>query len=231
MCMIEKTNKTIKLWFWFSFTCGMLIFQIACMGLVQHEKLDNRNNQFPSSLEQEIIQEINLARQNPKGYALFLEQQKPYYVGKFIKRPDEPAILTEEGISAVDEAIRFLKSTRPVAPLKYSKGMSWAAMDHVKDQGKRGTLGHSGSDRSGPGDRVNRYGAWRWTVGENISYGRDKARDIVMGLIIDDGVPGRGHRDNIFDSKYRFVGVACGKHKTFEVICVINFVGEFIEKK
>jgi uncharacterized protein YkwD len=228
--MIEKRNKTIKIFFWSSFTCCMLIFQIACLGLVQHEKLDRRNNQSPSSLEQEIIQEINLARQHPQKYAFFLEQQKPYYVGKFIKRLDEPTILTEEGISAVDEVIRFLKSAKPVAPLKYSKGMSRAAMDHVKDQGNRGTLGHSGSDRSSPGDRVNRYGVWRWTVGENISYGRDKARDTVMGLIVDDGVPSRGHRDNMFDSRYRFVGVACGKHKTFEVMCVIDFAGEFIEK-
>ena len=204
-------------------------FQIIGIGCTQNR--GDRISRIPSSLEPQVIKEINLARQNPKRYAIFLEREKSYYVGKFIKRPGETIIITEEGVSAVDEAIRFLKSTKPVSPLKYSKGMSRAAMDHVKDQGKKGTLGHRGSDRSQPGDRVNRYGSWRWTVGENISYGRDKARDIVMGLIIDDGVPGRGHRDNIFNSKYRFVGVACGYHKTFEVICVIDFAGEFVDKK
>jgi uncharacterized protein YkwD len=229
--MVERRNKAIKLLFRFSFTFCMLIFQITSPVLAQQRKVDNRDNQFPSPMEQEVVQELNLARQNPKGYALFLEQLKPYYVGKFIKRPDEPSILTEEGISAVDEAIQFLKSTKPIAPLKYSKGMSRAAMDHVKDQGKSGKLGHRGSDRSRPGDRVNRYGTWRWTVGENISYGRDKARDIVMGLIIDDGIPSRGHRSNMFDSRYQFVGVAYGKHKTFETMCVINFAGEFVEKR
>ena len=229
--MIAKKNKTIKLFFWSSFTCCLLVFQITCLGLGQHEKIDNRNNQSPSALEQEIVREINLARQHPKKYALFLEQQKPYYVGKFIKRPGEPTILTEEGISAVDEAIRFLKSAKPVAPLKYSKGMSRAATDHVKDQGKRGTLGHQGSDHSSSGDRVNRYGTWRLAVGENISCGRGKARDIVMGLIVDDGIPSRGHRENLFDPRYRLVGVACGQHQTFRVMCVIDFAGDFIEKK
>ena len=229
--MNEKRNKTIKIAFWSSVSCCILIFQIASPGVGLHEKLDNRNNQLPSILEQEIVREINLARQHPKKYALFLERQKPYYVGKFIKRPGEPSILTNEGISAVNEAIRFLKSAKPIAPLKLSNGMSRAAMDHVKDQGKRGTLGHQGSDHSSPGDRVNRYGTWRLAVGENISYGRGKARDIVMGLIVDDGVPSRGHRENLFDPRYRLVGVACGQHKTFRVMCVIDFAGDFIEKK
>lgn len=232
--MIEiKTSKTSKrskrIIGETAVVCCITIFQIVSIGCTQQ----GANNVVPASavLEQQVINEINLARQNPKQYASFLEQQKPYYVGKFIKRPDEPTIITEEGVSAVDEAIRFLKSAKPVVTLKYSTGMSRAALDHVNDQGKRGTLGHSGSDRGQPGDRVNRYGAWRWSVGENISYGRDKARDIVMGLIIDDGVPGRGHRENLFNPAYKVAGVACGYHKTFEVMCVIDFAGEFVEKR
>lgn len=184
-----------------------------------------------STLEKEIFQELNLARQNPQKYATFLEQEKPYYVGNFIKRHGEPTIITKEGVSAVDEAIRFLKKAKPVARLEYSAGMSRAAMDHVQDQGRRGTLGHRGSDGSEPAERVNRYGEWRWTVGENISYGSDAARDIVMGLIVDDGVPSRGHRDNIFNPKYRIIGIACGDHKTYETMCVMTFAGEFIEHK
>ena len=227
--MIERRNRLISIHLKFVLAIYVSIFQIISLGLAQKQEIDIV--QFPSSLEKEIIQELNLARQHPKKYACFLEQLKPYYVGKFIKRADEPTTLTDEGVSAVDEAIRFLKSVKSVAPLKYSKGMSKAAMDHVKDQGQKGTLGHRGSDGSQPGDRVNRYGTWRWTVGENISYGRDKARDIVIGLIIDDGVPSRGHRDNICNSRYQFVGVACGHHKTFGTMCVITFAGEFVEKR
>jgi len=206
-----------------------VIFQFISTGCTQNR--GERINQGPSFLERQVIKEINLARQNPKRYAIFLEQEKSYYVGKFIKRPGETTIITEEGVSAVDEAIRFLKMTKPVGTLKFSKGISRAAMDHVKDQGRKGTLGHRGSDRSQPGDRVNRYGTWRWTVGENISYGRDNAREIVIGLIIDDGVPGRGHRNNLFNPAYKVAGVACGYHKTFEVMCVIDFAGEFVEKR
>lgn len=207
----------------------VVIFCLLGVFLVGAQNKQILNNKNFKHLQEEIFQEINLARQNPKQYASFLEQLKPYYVGKFIKRPGETTIITEEGVTAVDEAIRFLRSTKPVAPLKFSKGLSRAAMDHVIDQGNKGTLGHTGSDRSQPGDRVNRYGTWRWAVGENISYGRDEARDIIMGLIIDDGVPGRGHRENLFSNRYKVTGVACGYHKTFEVMCVIDFAAEFVE--
>jgi len=206
----------------------LIILPVILPGYTQYRRTNPPNYFF---LEKEIVKELNLARQNPKKYAFFLEQLKTYYVGRYIKQPGRITIVTEEGISAVDEAIRFLKSMKRVNRLEYSTGMSKAAMDHVKDQGPKGMFGHKGSDGSKPAERMSRYGDWRWTAGENISYGRDKARDIVMGLIIDDGVPGRGHRDNIFNSMYRFVGVACGYHKIFDTMCVITFAGEFVEKR
>lgn len=57
---------------------------------------------------------------------------------------------------------------------------------------------NGGSDRSNPGERINRYVACQDGWAENIACGQRSAREIVMALIIDDGVPGRGHRRNIF---------------------------------
>ena len=206
---------------------NLLFFLITCPGCTQNRGTETDKNRI--ALDKEILKELNLARQHPKKYATFIEQERPYYVGKFIKRPGEITIITNEGVSAVDEAIRFLKKVNPVAPLNYSAGMSRAAMDHVQDQGRKGTFGHRGSDGSQPADRVSRYGKWLETVGENISYGRDVARDIVIGLIVDDGVPSRGHRNNIFNPQFRIVGIACGAHKTFGTMCVMNFAGDFVD--
>ena len=61
--------------------------------------------------------------------------------------------------------------------------MARAASDHVDDQGPSGATGHDGSDGSKPWDRVSRYGSWDLVVGENLSYGPDKAATVVMALI------------------------------------------------
>lgn len=186
---------------------------------------------YLSELETEVVKELNLARRKPKQYARFITEMKPYYVGKLIKRPGQPMILTNEGVQAAEEAIRFLNRVKP-QPLFYpSKGMSLAAEFHVKTQGPTGQTGHRGTDGSLPADRVSRFGKWLHIVGENIAYGRVSARDIVIGLIIDDGVPGRGHRETIFNPQFRIIGVACGGHAKYGDMCVITFAGGFREKR
>jgi hypothetical protein len=52
----------------------------------------------------------------------------------------------------------------------------------------------------------------------------------VQDLLIDDGVPDRGHRRNIYEPSARFVGVACGLHPRYGGMCVIVQTGVFIAK-
>jgi uncharacterized protein YkwD len=186
--------------------------------------------EFLSPLEDAVVYEINKARTAPKDYSSILEQYKSYYDKKLLKLPGEIPILTKEGAGAVVEAIRFLRSTKSISPLTPSKGMSSGAKDHAMDQGSSGATQHKGSDGSHPWDRVNRYGTWENSIAENIAYGSDKARTIVMFLIVDDGVSSRGHRKNIFNPDFRVIGVACGRHATYGIVCVITFAGGYKEK-
>jgi uncharacterized protein YkwD len=208
--------------------CLALLF-IPMIGVAQSIKIDEA--EYLSPLEKAVVLEINMARTNPKGYASFLEKWKQYYDGKLLRLPGEKTLVTKEGVIAVNEAIRSIRSTHPVLPLSPSKGMSLAAKDHVKDQGSLGSTQHKGSDGSQPWDRAKRYGTWQKTIGENISYGSDKARNIVIGLIVDDGVPGRGHRKNIFNPDFHVIGVAFGHHVAYRTICVIISAGGYLEKR
>jgi uncharacterized protein YkwD len=91
-------------------------------------------------------------------------------------------------------------------------------------------MGHDGSDRSSPGLRISRYGEWGGGWGENIAYGKTNARDIIMALIIDDGLSARKHRKNIFNPKFNVAGAAFGPHARFRTVCSIDFAGAYAER-
>ena len=162
----------------------------------------------------QVLAEINLARTQPQSYAAIVSAN---------------ARAGREGDGAIREAVRFLEKARPLPALASCTALNRSAMDHVADTGSRGTMSHAGSDGSHTWDRVERYGRWVGTVGENISYGTRSAREIVVALLVDDGVHGRKHRVNIFQKDFRVVGVAYGRHSRMGAMCVTDFAGGFID--
>ena len=176
-----------------------------------------------------VVNEMNLARQNPALYATYVEQMRAGFDGKAYAFPGGTRIRTKEGAGALDDAIRFLRSARPVQRLAQSSGMSRGAADHCADQAS-GRRGHGGSGFSNPGSRMNRYGKWSGRWGENISYGKHSARDIVLALIIDDGLRSRKHRANIFNPAFNFTGAAFGPHASYRSVCSISYAAGYAER-
>jgi uncharacterized protein YkwD len=177
-----------------------------------------------ADLDKAVAQEVNLARAQPQAYAAMLRTYRASFRGKLAPMAGGKTWLrTQEGTAAVDEAVAFLDAQAPLPPLAWSGLLAEAAEDHVLDQGPRGLVGHMGADGSTPPSRIGRYAVWTGVAAEDISYGSDSARETARQLIIDDGVPDRGHRTNIFDPRVRLIGVACGPHARYRVMCVLDF--------
>lgn len=179
-------------------------------------------NSDDRAVAREVEHQINLARTDPAAYARRLRAHRALYVGNVFREPGAAAVRSQEGVAAVDEAIAFLERQMPLPPLAANDILRLAAADHVADQGPRGVLGHESADGASFTDRIVRRGGAP-SGGENISYGGATGEAVVIQLIVDDGVPDRGHRTNIFRSGYVSAGAACGPHLTYRYMCVIDF--------
>ena len=176
------------------------------------------------ALDNAVAQEVNFARTQPQAYAETLRPYRAAFHGKLIKLPGHAHLIrTDEGAAAVDEAIAFLARQAPLQPLDPNAVLARSAEDHVLDQGPSGQIGHTGADGSILPDRIGRYGAWVGVIAEDIGYGYATGREVVRQLIVDDGVADRGHRVNIFNPRLRLLGVACGPHKVYQTMCVLDF--------
>lgn len=177
-----------------------------------------------SSLDAAVLQEMNFARSHPSEYARELSRQgeaeDPEATGFAYEDPD-----------AFDEAIDFLRRQPPLPPLRPDERLAAAALAHTAGQGPRGDVGHGGPGGGDSlGERLHRHGVWAGLAAENISYGYRSPRDIVRQLIVDSGVPNRGHRQNIFGRAYQVAGVACGRHRVYGSMCTVDFAGALVKR-
>lgn len=183
---------------------------------------------YLTDVEKQVVIEINMVRADPAKYAInYVEPLRKYYRGRLLQYPGEITIQTNEGIRALDECIRELTSTKALKTLTPKKGLTLAARDQARDQSKTGATGHTGSDGSSTSDRMNRYGKWNLSAGENIDYGNGQARRIVISFLVDDGVSSRGHRKNLLDGSFHFIGVSVGPHPTYGKMCVLDLAGDY----
>lgn len=171
-------------------------------------------------LEAGVLDEINFARTQPQAYGRLLAQDA--WRSRASGAYDDPA--------ALEEALAFLARQRPEPPLEPDAALDSAALAHAGFQARSGAVGHAGPAGETLGQRLRRHGAFASLMGENIAYGYGAPRQIVQQLIVDSGVPDRGHRANIFNPLYREAGVGCGPHPTYRVMCVVDFAGTLMRR-
>ena len=177
--------------------CGLAVLVLA-LGSAASARPERGGD----GLEPALLAQINWVRAHPGAYADRLREA-----------PET---------QATDEAIDFLQRRGPAAPLQFNAGLAVSAARHAADQGGHGSFTHTGSDGSSAGERMHRAGVWAGMMAEEMSAGEESADDIVRQLIVDEGVPGRGHRNDLMDPFLKQAGVGCAPHPVYGVICVID---------
>ena len=177
------------------------------------------------SFESAVLSEINLLRADPAAYADTLREYRGRIRGKVVFDADDNVIeMSNEGARAVDEAIAALEGSLPAARLQSGTVLAAAAGDHAAWQASSGEIGHQARGQ-GPGERVLARGGGRY-VSEVISYGQKTPQDVVRQLVVDDGVPSRGHRHLLMTGHYRFAGVGCDSHPRWGAMCAIKLADQ-----
>ena len=131
-----------------------------------------------TSREQEMINEINNLRANPARYCVYVEN----YLQKY-EADDEVK-------SAAKELVELLKKMKPLTPLAVSTAMYKDARQYGMLMARKNIFEHSS---------LPYY--------ENLSLGHKDIRDAIVDLLIDDGIPNRGHRNNLLSEKIKNVAV------------------------
>jgi len=127
-----------------------------------------------------------------------------------------------ESNSYAKSLVSELEVAKPVSALQSSSVLEKLAKGHAIDMGQRGTIGHNSSNGTTFEKRV-RAKIKLGLIAENCDYGNAEPLDIVMSLLIDDGIASLGHRKNILNPTLHYVGIAIEKHKTYRVNCVMDF--------
>jgi uncharacterized protein YkwD len=156
--------------------------------------------------EKKVVLFMNLARINGPLFAeTFLNE---YVTANNIKKN-----------SYLNSLYRDLKKTKDLTPLIPEEDLTSIAQKYAKDGGEAGWVGHKNFDKRFKPFMKNPY----WGVAENCSYGYQNAIDIVISLLIDDGVKSLGQRINTLKPEFNSVGVAIRPHKNYTYNCVIDF--------
>jgi len=192
---------------------------------------------YMKPIEREMVYELNVVRKHPAVYIGYLQDEleraketlkksgkgkKEFSTKTTVETTNgKRKVLTErigfyeneEAVKAVESLISDLKNLPPLSILEPDEGIYHAAVLYGKDQDRHNwELHHNGSDGSWPDDRIKHSSKKMIDGNENIAgkFPEPTAREIVLQLLVDGGIPGYGHRYNILNPKWTHVACYSG---------------------
>ena len=162
------------------------------------------NVSYLSAEEKKTIYVLNMIRMNPVLFGKTVMQQYPDKGGHGVFRNS----------SFYKSLIQTLQKTQPME-LLYADSLCFkSALCHAQTTGKDGTVTH---DRTTEECKKQLY-----FRAECCHYGYNTALDILVSLLVDEGVPSLGHRESLLGA-YQKLGVSIQPHKKYGNTAVLDF--------
>ncbi len=161
---------------------------------------------YLSDEEQKVVTLMNLARLDGEHFG-------KTFVNEWVK------INNKEKSPYVRSLYKDLKKCTGLPLIYPEKDLYNIAKGHAEKSGKTGHVGHRDFNKRFENVLGNPYSR----VGENCSYGYNTATDVVVSLLIDEGIKDLGHRKNILNPAFNSAGVSFYPHKTYRYNCVVDF--------
>lgn len=159
---------------------------------------------YMSGPEKEVVYILNLLRNNPVLFANTV-------VKKYPEKSGQGHLVNSWYYTSL---LDTLKKIKPIAGLKPDINCFNSAKCHALHAGATGYVGHERSTQE--------CQSKKYFNGECCDYGNKEPLDIVMSLLIDEGVPSLGHRD-VCLSPYKKIGVSIQAHQRYGYNAVLDF--------
>lgn len=160
---------------------------------------------YMSAKEKEVIYILNLVRAYPALFAKTVLEAYPEKSGNPGLRNDAYYYQSLQNL---------LRKMKPLSPLEPDNRCYTSASCHALHSGLKGYIGHT---RQSPDCKKKQY-----YMGECCDYGNSTALDIVLSLLIDQGVPSLDHR-TVCLYNFTVIGVSVQPHKKYGTNAVLDF--------
>ena len=179
-----------------------------------------QKKKFIDSIEIQLLKEHNKIRNSPSSYIPILTKTKKLFrknnVLHFYK---EMPFKTYEGLETIDEAINFLSTQKPLKSFILSSELIKSSKDIANELGTNGIVNHS---KNLP-QYIEKYCEWGGMLCENIDFGTKQAENIMIKLLLNDGIKERFQRLNIFKPELKYIGISQNSHIKYGICTVIHY--------
>ena len=179
-----------------------------------------QKKKFIDSIEIQLLKEHNKIRNSPSLYIPILtETKKLFRKNNVLHFYKEMPFKTYEGLETIDEAINFLSTQKPLKSFILSSELIKSSKDIAYELGINGIVNHA---KNLP-QYIEKYCEWGGMLCENLDFGTKQAENIMIKLLLNDGIKERFQRMNIFKPELKYIGISQNSHIKYGICTVIHY--------